>query len=736
MPQLSLLNKSAFSLYHEKAICDDFKPADRSVIEQKALLSAILSVSDKLGGIVDNGSMGADRWLVTQVLIWSLMADKDGVFFAQNGRICVSESAKLDVESAVKCLINADLRPEEVVGIKTYIDAFYRELDRFYMIPSFAAYSSTHPLGSIVQGHAGEGSHDGLIVLDETCILEDGSRELTVFDTNGVLSRFDFTGLFNKTSGVEILQDNENNSITILYDGKTGFCFEQCDEVKTQIPGSFDLYECDGQFVVTYADGVSELGCSIAVEMADMPFEHAPNYMMARGAISVDEAKNYLEGNNNAMTSIGVTREGILNELYAHEHDNFYLGTRYVGGDWQSPNGDTSYNGSAGMNCGGFVSYVLRKQGMRADEVVKSMTDNIPWLRFGSFKPYDLLAGASNWYHFAAWAGFRCYVFGTKEELLASGKAEKGDIIITYWNLYPFNDGADNHIGFFWGDTPSDDKFWHSSVTHNGNTIAGNQIGPITPKTWGSVFILIKPDDDPDWKPDSMTVPPRPSSTPGPSQTPELPPGKSFIRKTSDNGKNGGITFTISGNGETYHRVTDDYGRIDLSDLPAYIEGTKQLIEYHVEEEIPVESVHSKDNASKSFVLEPGKTVYLDFENITKVWRLTFKKHDSVLSSQAQGKGKLSGAEFGIYRNGELLDIVASDENGVVQTPYYPCGPGYTCIELTPPEGYRLDSTVYAIGLMPGETIEQYNDCNRMEPLDGDDPDVIRKVYELKSRLR
>lgn len=81
MPQLSLLNKPAFSLYHEKAIGNNFKPADRSVIEQKALLSAILSVSDKLGGIVDNGSMGADRWLVTQVLIWSLMADKDGVFF-------------------------------------------------------------------------------------------------------------------------------------------------------------------------------------------------------------------------------------------------------------------------------------------------------------------------------------------------------------------------------------------------------------------------------------------------------------------------------------------------------------------------------------------------------------------------------------------------------------------------------------------------------------------------------
>ena len=42
------------------------------------------------------------------------------------------------------------------------------------------------------------------------------------------------------------------------------------------------------------------------------------------------------------MTSVGVTRESIVRELEAHENDDFYLGTPYVGGDAQSPNGDTS----------------------------------------------------------------------------------------------------------------------------------------------------------------------------------------------------------------------------------------------------------------------------------------------------------------------------------------------------------------------------------------------------------
>ena len=72
--------------------------------------------------------------------------------------------------------------------------------------------------------------------------------------------------------------------------------------------------------------------------------------------------KSEVEGGTSYMTSVGVTRESIVRELESHEHDSYYLGTKYVGGDAQSPNGDTSYNdGTVGMNCGGFVSYVLRK---------------------------------------------------------------------------------------------------------------------------------------------------------------------------------------------------------------------------------------------------------------------------------------------------------------------------------------------------------------------------------------
>ena len=199
--------------------------------------------------------------------------------------------------------------------------------------------------------------------------------------------------------------------------------------------------------------------------------------------------KSDVEGGTNYMTSYGVTRQSIVRELEAHENDDYYLGTPYEGGDAQSPNGDTSYNGHAGLNCGGFVSYVLRKAGLDADAVmakIQSIPGGTNW--FGSGLPYDILAGASNYMTLIEASDLTGYAFETKQELLASGLAEKGDIILMWWSKTPFNDGADNHIGFYWGDFDGEDKMWHS----NTHPQSGNQISAITPKTEGSYYVLIK----------------------------------------------------------------------------------------------------------------------------------------------------------------------------------------------------------------------------------------------------
>ena len=205
-----------------------------------------------------------------------------------------------------------------------------------------------------------------------------------------------------------------------------------------------------------------------------------------------DEIKNRAEGGSNDMTQYGVTRAKIVSHLESHEHDDFYLGTPYQGGDWQSPNGDTSYNGSAGMNCTGFVSYVLRACGLNTGTFLEqlSITGSTIWA--GSGLPYDLMSGASNYLNAVQNGDIAAYTFRDKSELLASGLAQKGDILLMWWSLSPFDDGADNHIGFFWGDSPSEDKMWHSS-TH---PQSGNQISEIVPKTPGSYFILIKTENE------------------------------------------------------------------------------------------------------------------------------------------------------------------------------------------------------------------------------------------------
>ena len=199
--------------------------------------------------------------------------------------------------------------------------------------------------------------------------------------------------------------------------------------------------------------------------------------------------KSEVEGGTNYMTSVGVTREAIVRELESHENDDFYLGTPYEGGDAQSPNGDTGYNGHAGLNCGGFVSYVLRAAGLDAEkamEIMQEVPGTTNW--FGSGKPYDILAGASNYMNLIKNYDISAYAFRTKQELLNSGLAEKGDIIVMWWSDSPGADGADNHIGFFWGEKSDDDVLWHSSTEPS----SGNQISAITPKTEGSFYILIK----------------------------------------------------------------------------------------------------------------------------------------------------------------------------------------------------------------------------------------------------
>ena len=385
--------------------------------------------------------------------------------------------------------------------------------------------------------------------------------------------------------------------------------------------------------------------------------------------------KSEVEGGTNYMTSVGVTRQAIVRELEAHENDDFYLGTKYVGGDAQSPNGDASYNsGTAGMNCAGFISYVLRKAGLDAETTMEIM-HRTPVNQYGSGLPYDWLAGASNYKNLIENGNISAYAFRTKQELLSSGLAEKGDIILMWWSNSPGADGADNHIGFFWGEASDVDVMWHSGTEPS----SGNQISEITPKTPGSFYILIKIEP---LQPKEYTV--------------TLTKTSADVSITQGNSAYSlaGATYNVyegtSGTGSVVATfTTDEAGHATLS--TPLEDGT-----YSVKEVTPPKG-YKLDEKIYTFTIN-GADTNLSVEDEPGTLTLKLKKKDSQTGSTPQGNATLAGAVYQVsYQLGgqTVTEELTSDASGNLGTlEGLPLGT-VTVKELTAPEGYRLDTEVH-----------------------------------------
>ena len=446
-------------------------------------------------------------------------------------------------------------------------------------------------------------------------------------------------------------------------------------------------------FSVSADELPGELSTEITIEtqpeesQAEEPEEQAP----AENAITISDSsgdvpvlyaqdpfntvKSEVEGGTNYMTSVGVTRESIVQELEAHEDDNYYLGTPYAGGDAQSPNGDTSYNsGTVGMNCAGFISYVLRKAGLDAETTMEIM-HRTPVNQYGSGLPYDWLAGASNYKNLVENGNISAYAFRTKQELLSSGLAEKGDIILMWWSNSPGADGADNHIGFFWGEASDDDVMWHSGTEPS----SGNQISAITPKTPGSFYILIKIEP---LQPKEYTV--------------TLTKTSADVSITQGNSAYSlaGATYNVykgtSGTGSVVATfTTDEAGHATLS--TPLEDGT-----YSVKEVTPPKG-YKLDTKVYTFTIN-GADTSLSVEDEPGTLTLKLKKKDSQTGSAPQGNATLAGAVYQVsYQKGgqTVTEELTSDSSGNLGTlEGIPFGT-VTVKELNAPEGYRLDTEVH-----------------------------------------
>ena len=197
--------------------------------------------------------------------------------------------------------------------------------------------------------------------------------------------------------------------------------------------------------------------------------------------------------------ALGATKtvESVLSQ---HENDEYYLTTPYGNKgphgedgaidtwDCWKPKGE--YGSGAYMNCAGFVVAVLRACGANTS-IIGNYT-----AKDGYNKGNE--TNASKWDEYFRDNNAVSYTFSSKEQMLASGILEKGDIIYmepTDWN----HSNSDCHIGFFWGRNSSEDLFWHSSSHADGivkgyfpNSAGGNVISKITPKYPVRYYRVIK----------------------------------------------------------------------------------------------------------------------------------------------------------------------------------------------------------------------------------------------------
>ena len=436
------------------------------------------------------------------------------------------------------------------------------------------------------------------------------------------------------------------------------------DEVSSELPTESSV---ESQSEETEEPAQTNGTITISDSSGDVPVLYAQD--------PFNTVKSQVEGGTNYMTSVGVTRESIVRELEAHEDDNYYLGTPYAGGDAQSPNGDASYNsGTVGMNCAGFISYVLRKAGLDAETTMEIM-HRTPVNQYGSGLPYDWLAGASNYKNLIENGNISAYAFRTKQELLSSGLAEKGDIILMWWSNSPGADGADNHIGFFWGEASDDDVMWHSGTEPS----SGNQISEITPKTPGSFYILIKiePLQPKDYQVTLTKTSADVSITQGNSAYSLAGATYNVYKGTSGTGS---VVATFT---------TDEAGHATLS--TPLEDGT-----YSVKEVTPPKG-YKLDTKVYTFTIN-GADTSLSVEDEPGTLTLKLKKKDSQTGSTPQGNASLAGAVYQVsYQLGgqTVTEEMTSDASGNLGTlEGIPFGT-VTVKELTAPEGYRLDTDVH-----------------------------------------
>ena len=170
------------------------------------------------------------------------------------------------------------------------------------------------------------------------------------------------------------------------------------------------------------------------------------------------------------------------------------------------------------------------------------------------------------------------------------------------------------------------------------------------------------------------------------------------VIKSSEDNLVEGVTFhlygtSLSGISVDEYAVTDKNGVATFKDvlisgtMPYTIEEVDTAIRYVVP-------------ANQTAPVKWKEVTTRNFTNILKKYTVTVTKSDREEGS-AQGDASLAGAIYGIYKGETLVDKYVTDQNGQFTTKEYVCDNDWTIREITPSEGYLLDTTIHKVGAEP-----------------------------------
>lgn len=200
--------------------------------------------------------------------------------------------------------------------------------------------------------------------------------------------------------------------------------------------------------------------------------------------------------------------------------------------------------------------------------------------------------------------------------------------------------------------------------------------------------------------------------------------GDLTVKKAAEDGLVEGMKFRLTGTSLSgievnEFAVSNENGIAEFKDV---LIGTGYVLE---EIDTPLRYVvPDKQTAA----IEWNKVTNKSFDNILKKFNVTVTKSDSE-KGLPQGDASLAGAKYGIYKGNQLIDTYTTDANGQFTTKYYICGNDWSLKEISPSEGYLLNTESQHIGAEAKLYTVEYNIA---KPLDSYEDIIKGKVAIIK----